>query len=96
LRVRNEGDAGPRSGPPGDLYVFLNVRDHPKFKRQGRDIYSDVGVNYLDAILGSDQVNVETIDGSVTMKGRDSTTLLYYTGIEYAGCCIIGCKVRSN
>jgi DnaJ-class molecular chaperone len=64
------------------LYVFLNVRDHPKFKRQGRDIYSDVGVNYLDAILGSDQVNVETIDGSVTMKVRECYTaaiLMLYT-----------------
>jgi molecular chaperone DnaJ len=85
--VRNEGDAGPRSGPPGDLYVFLNVRDHPKFKRQGRDIYSDVGVNYLDAILGSDQVNVETIDGSVTMKVREHYTAV--SAIACAGHCAV-------
>lgn len=41
LRVKNEGDAGAKGGPVGDLYVFLNVKSDPKFKRTGKDIYSE-------------------------------------------------------
>lgn len=41
LRVKGEGDAGAKGGPVGDLYVFLGVKSHPKFKRNGKDIYSD-------------------------------------------------------
>lgn len=41
LRVKGEGDAGAKGGPVGDLYVFLGVKNHPKFKRAGKDIYSD-------------------------------------------------------
>ena len=44
LRIRREGDAGPKGGPPGDLYVFLSVRPHKEFKRDGSDIYSSVKV----------------------------------------------------
>jgi molecular chaperone DnaJ len=42
LRIRKEGDAGPKAGPPGDLYVFLSVKADKNFKREGADIYSQV------------------------------------------------------
>ena len=42
LRIRKEGDAGPKGGPPGDLYVFLTVKTDSNFKRDGADIYSQV------------------------------------------------------
>jgi molecular chaperone DnaJ len=67
LRVRGEGDAGPKGGPPGDLYVFLNVKSDPVFRREGLDIHTEVSVNYIDAILGAD-VTVPTVDGEVKMK----------------------------
>lgn len=41
LRVKGEGDAGAKGGPVGDLYVFLNVKGHPVFKRTGKDIFSE-------------------------------------------------------
>lgn len=41
LRVKGEGDAGPKGGPTGDLYVFLGVKNHPYFKRSGKDIYTE-------------------------------------------------------
>lgn len=41
LRVKGEGDAGAKGGPVGDLYVFLNVKGDPMFKRTGKDIYSE-------------------------------------------------------
>lgn len=62
LRVANEGDAGKRSGPPGDLYVFLSVAPDPKFKRDGINILSEVKISYLQAILGC-IFEVETVDG---------------------------------
>eukprot|EP00752_Nemacystus_decipiens_P004293 g3922.t1 len=68
LRVKGEGDAGAKGGPVGDLYVFLNVKSDPKFKRQGKDIYSEQKISYLDAILGNDNVKVEVVDGSVEIK----------------------------
>lgn len=66
LRVRAEGDAGPKGGPAGDLYVFLSVPRDRRFRREGTDIYSDLSVSYLDAILGSKKT-VATIDGEVDL-----------------------------
>ena len=63
LRVTGEGNAGPRGGPSGDLYVFLTVRNHPRLQRDGLNIFSEVMVSYLQAILG-DTIEVETVDGS--------------------------------
>ncbi len=62
LRVAGEGNAGLRGGPSGDLYVFLKVKNHPKLRRDGLTIFSEVHVSYLQAILG-DTIEVETVDG---------------------------------
>jgi molecular chaperone DnaJ len=67
LRVANEGDAGKRGGPPGDLYVFLSVSADSHFKRDGINILSDVKISYLQAILGCN-LEVETVDGPTTVK----------------------------
>lgn len=66
LRVRNEGDAGPRGGPPGDLYVMLRVTNSPDFTRDGINIYSKVKISYIDAILGR-TISVKTVDGLVDL-----------------------------
>jgi molecular chaperone DnaJ len=62
LRVSGEGDAGQRSGPPGDLYVFLFVNDDSYFKRDGINVLTEIKISYLQAILGS-RIEVETVDG---------------------------------
>jgi len=62
LRVANEGNAGQRGGPAGDLYVFLSVQPHSQLRRDGIHIHSEVTLNYLQAILG-DTIEVETVDG---------------------------------
>lgn len=67
LRVRGEGDAGRNGGPPGDLYIFLKVKDDPNFRRDGPEIYSDATVSYLDAILGA-SIKCPVVDGEVTIK----------------------------
>lgn len=62
LRVSGEGDAGMRSGPPGDLYVYLFVNEDAEFRRDGINILSELKISYLQAILGS-TINVKTVDG---------------------------------
>ncbi len=44
LRVRGGGNAGRRGGEPGDLYVYINVKEHPEMRREGNNIHSDVEV----------------------------------------------------
>ncbi|MDX1978372.1 MAG: molecular chaperone DnaJ, partial [Pseudanabaenaceae cyanobacterium bins.68] len=62
LRVSNEGDAGQKGGPAGDLYVYLFVQTDPEFERDGINILSQIRINYLQAILG-DKITVNTVDG---------------------------------
>lgn len=62
LRVSQEGDAGKRGGPPGDLYVYLFVQEDKEFKRDGINILSSLNISYLQAILGC-KISVNTVDG---------------------------------
>lgn len=66
LRVSKEGDAGLRNGPPGDLYVYLFVKEDPDFKRDGLNILSEIKISYLQAILGC-SAPVNTVDGPVEL-----------------------------
>ncbi|KAL6643476.1 hypothetical protein ACP70R_018242 [Stipagrostis hirtigluma subsp. patula] len=67
LRVRSEGNSGRRGGPPGDLYVFIDVLSDPVLKRDGTNILYTCKVSYIDAILGT-TVKVPTVDGMVDLK----------------------------
>lgn len=68
LRVRGEGDAARgEGGQSGDLYIFLQVKEDPNFRREGPEIYSDQTVSYIDAILGA-SVKCPVVDGEVTIK----------------------------
>jgi molecular chaperone DnaJ len=67
LRVKGEGDAGPNGGPPGDLYIFLKVKQDAKFRREGPEIYSEESISYIDAILGA-SIKTPVVDGEVTIK----------------------------
>ena len=67
LRVRGEGNAGRKGGPPGDLYVFVSVRPDPGLQRDGVDLSSSLRIPFTDAILGT-TVKVRTVDGPVDLK----------------------------
>ncbi len=67
LRVTGEGNVGLKGGPAGDLYVFIKVKNDPNLRREGINIYSEISVSYLQAILG-DTVNIITVDGKVNLK----------------------------
>lgn len=67
LRLANEGEHGVQGGPPGDLYVVVNVKPHPHFRREGQDIATDLPINLVTAILGG-RVEVPTLKGNTFMK----------------------------
>ncbi|MFN3937127.1 MAG: molecular chaperone DnaJ [Gemmobacter sp.] len=62
IRLAGEGEAGMRGGPPGDLYIFIEVRDHALFQRDGVNLYCRVPVSIATAALGG-EVEVPTIEG---------------------------------
>jgi len=66
LRISQEGDAGQRSGPPGDLYVYLFVNEDEEFHREGINVNSEIKISYLQAILGC-RIEVNTVDGPVEL-----------------------------
>lgn len=67
LRLNGEGDAGERGGPPGDLYLEIQVAEHPFFTREGSDVVCEVPVTFVQATLG-DEVEVPTLEGKVKLK----------------------------
>ena len=67
IRLAGEGEAGRNGGPPGDLYVEVNVREHPIFERDGEHLSCEVPVSFATAALGG-TVEVPTLDGNVALK----------------------------
>ena len=62
LSVAGQGDTGPNGGRPGDLYVFIHVRPHEFFERDGYDLYCAMPISISKAALGG-EITVPTIDG---------------------------------
>ncbi len=62
LRLNGEGESGPQGGPPGDLYVFIKVRPHDFFKREGEHVICQIPLSFVQAALG-DKVQVPTLEG---------------------------------
>lgn len=62
IRLSGEGAAGANGGPPGDLYIFLSVAEHPIFQREGHDLHCRVPVSFVTAALGG-AIEVPTLDG---------------------------------
>lgn len=67
IRLAGEGEAGVRGGPPGDLYVIINVKPHEFFHREGDDIYCEVPLTFTQAALG-DEIEVPTLTERVKLK----------------------------
>jgi len=63
IRLANEGEAGLRGGPPGDLYIFISVKPHDLFHRDGADLYARVPIAMTTAALGG-EFEVPTLDAA--------------------------------
>ena len=82
IRVAGGGEAGLRGGGNGDLYVYIFVKRHKLFEREGSDVLCEVPVSFVQAALG-DTIEAPTIDGKVEMKipaGIQSGTMLRLKG----------------
>ncbi|MFA5880597.1 MAG: molecular chaperone DnaJ [Eubacteriales bacterium] len=72
LRVSGEGEPGEHGGPHGDLYVYIKVKPHKIFKREGNDVIIEVKVSFPQAALG-DEILVPTLDGKIELKVPEGT-----------------------
>ena len=67
IRLASEGEAGANGGPPGDLYVQIQVRQHPIFVREENHLYCEVPIGFVTAALGG-ELEVPTLAGRVNLK----------------------------
>ncbi|MDO6563231.1 molecular chaperone DnaJ [Amphritea sp. 1_MG-2023] len=67
IRLSGEGEAGGHGGPSGDLFVQVNVRDHAIFERDGKHLYCEVPISFIDAALGG-ELEVPTLESRVKLK----------------------------
>lgn len=62
IRLSGEGEAGPRGAPAGDLYIFIHVKRHALFEREGTTLFARMPISFTTAALGGD-INLPGIDG---------------------------------
>lgn len=67
LKLANKGNAPRGGGPEGDLYVIVNVADHPLFRRRGEDVVVELPLTFSELALGAD-VEVPTLEGTTTIR----------------------------
>lgn len=72
IPIRGEGEPGILGGPNGDLYIVIQVKAHKRFKRDGKNVYIDYPIDFLQASLGA-EMEVPTIDGNVLFKIPEGT-----------------------
>jgi molecular chaperone DnaJ len=87
LKVRGEGGAGERGGENGDLYIVIQVKDHPVFTRRNLDVCCDITVHFTQAALGG-KIQVPTLEGLKPLripKGIQPGTILTLKGCGIPG-----------
>lgn len=67
IRIAEKGDAGFKGFQSGDLYVHIRIIPHKQFERKGEDVFSEIEIHLLQAVLG-DTVEVPTIQGIIKMS----------------------------
>jgi molecular chaperone DnaJ len=72
MRVQGEGEPGPNGGPTGDLYVVLDVKEHPYFERRGADLYCTIPISITQASLGV-ELQVPGLGGEEKLKIPEGT-----------------------
>jgi len=67
LRMSGEGEPGQRGGPPGDLYIFIKVKPHKLFVRNGDDLIYETPISFVQAALG-DEIEIPTLEEKVKLR----------------------------
>ncbi len=73
LRLGGHGDAGTAGGPPGDLYVYINVEPHPVFQRDGDDVIVEMPLSFSEAALGTKKEIPSPHGGSIRIDIPEGT-----------------------
>ena len=72
IRLQGMGGAGTNGGPHGDLFIEINIKEHPYFKRERNDIHLNVPLDFVDAILGT-KIEVPTVNGDMVVTVPEGT-----------------------
>jgi molecular chaperone DnaJ len=72
IRLTNEGEVGPRGGPPGSLYVAVHVAPHPTLRRDGTELYYETRISIAQAALGT-TITVPTVEGEEEVEIKPGT-----------------------
>src|SRR6188474_1263156 len=72
IRLSNEGEVGPRGGPPGSLYVAVHVQPHKSLTREGTELYYMASISIAQAALGT-RITVPTVDGTEEVEIKPGT-----------------------
>jgi molecular chaperone DnaJ len=67
IRLTGEGEAGVNGGPPGDLYVVIQLKPHQVFQREGADLHCEMPIGFAMAAMGG-ELEIPTLDGHATIK----------------------------
>ncbi len=67
IRLSGEGEAGVNGGPPGDLYVVIQLSSHSVFQREGNDLHCEIPISFATAALGG-EIEVPTLEGHAKIK----------------------------
>ncbi|MBS0321632.1 MAG: molecular chaperone DnaJ [Proteobacteria bacterium] len=67
IRLTGEGEAGVNGGPPGDLYVVINLKPHSVFQREGADLHCELPISFATAALGG-ELEIPTLDGHAKVR----------------------------
>jgi molecular chaperone DnaJ len=91
VRIKGKGNAGQNGGPPGDLFIIIDVDKHPVFKREGSNIYVNVPITVPEATLGA-KIDVPTVQGKSTIKIPPGTKSGQKFRLRNKGAPIVGKK----
>ena len=67
IRLSGEGEAGMNGGPPGDLYVVVNLKPHAVFQREGADLHCEMPISFAMAALGG-EIEIPTLEGHAKIR----------------------------
>jgi len=95
LRLRGEGEAGRFGGPPGDLYIDVQVAPHPYLNRRGRDLLYQTELSFVQAALGW-QITVPTLNGSASVDIPPGTQSGEFFSLSGEGLPDLKSKKRGN
>jgi molecular chaperone DnaJ len=67
IRLANEGEAGTNGGPPGDLFVVVQIKPHAVFQRDAADLHCEMPISFSTAAIGG-ELEIPTLDGKAMLK----------------------------